>query len=484
MSNQPNLIFLMPDQLRPDFLGCYGADFVHTPNIDALAAAGTRYTRAYSTSPVCVPARASLLTGMGSLRTGVLDNGLWLRPDYGACGIRTWPEALGAAGYYTASVGKMHFYPWDLRHGLHYRVVAEDKRWLEIRDDYYQHLREQGERKYHGNEHEGYLDHKGAIINRLPWELSVDHFVGVEACRFLETYGGEEPFALMVGFPGPHCPYDPNEEFLEKVDPAQMPPAIPGDTTPPQLRANNVEGNRRPWNGVDYGTFTDADKQKIRAHYAASVNQIDLEIGRIVETLRAQGLLDNTVIIFASDHGDYLGDHNLIGKGTYYEGSIHVPMIVRMPNGPQAVQDNLVELTDVTATLLALSGAEVPQPLDARPLPGLDLPTTPREILFGFVSGGWMAYDGQWKLCKYGTGEHQLFDLATDPTEQHNRIDDPAAFAELRRLDDALTREVMRATVLAQHPQRVYAVDLAQSKTFGKEGWQRPYPRPFGATFD
>ncbi len=484
MANQPNLIFLMPDQLRPDFLGCYGADFVRTPHIDALAAQGVRYTRAYSTSPVCVPARASLLTGMNALRTGVVDNGLWLRPDYAACGIRTWPEALGAAGYYTAGVGKMHFYPWDLRHGLHYRVVAEDKRWLVLRDDYYHHLRTHGERKYHGNEHAGYFDNKGAIVNRLPWELSVDHFVGVEACRFLETYGGEQPFALMVGFPGPHCPYDPTQEFLDQVDPSQMPPAIPGDTTPPILRKHNVEGNRRPWNGVDYGEFTDAQKQKIRAHYAASVNQIDLEVGRIVETLAARGLLDNTVIIFASDHGDYLGDHDLIGKGTYYESSTHVPMIVRLPNNAAAVHDGLVELTDVTATLLALSGASVPQPLDARPLPGLNLPTDARTIIFGFVGGGWMAYDGRWKLCKYGTGEHQLFDRQTDPTEQHNRIDDASALPELRRLDDALTREVMRANSLAQHPQRVYNVDLAQDTTFGKEGWQRPYPRPFGTTYE
>jgi arylsulfatase A-like enzyme len=481
MIDRPNLLFIIADQLRADFLGCYGASFVKTPNIDTLAAQGVRYDNAYTSSPICVPARASLLTGLNSMRNGVLDNTLWLRPDLAACGIRTWPEMLNSVGYYTAGIGKMHFYPWDTNHGLQYRVIAEDKRWIHIRDDYYHFLRARGERKYHGNEHEGYLDNKGAIRNRLPWELSVDHFVGEEAVRFPQTYGGDGPFAAMVSFPGPHCPYDPNEEFLEQVDPQQMPPAIPavpGDAD--QLRHNNVEGNLKPWNGVDYSTFTDAQKQKVRAHYAASTQQIDVEIGRIMATLAEQGLLDNTIVIFTSDHGDYLGDHGFIGKGLYYESAIHIPLIVRVPGGKVGVYDGLVELTDVTATLLAFAGATPPQPMDSRPLPDLGLAAQPRSLLFGFVSNGWMAYDGRWKLCKYATGEQHLFDRANDPDEQINRIKDPAAFAELRRLDDALTREVMRSVALSFHAQKVDTTGMSQEETFGKEGWQRPYPYAFG----
>ena len=168
MPNQPNLIFIMPDQLRHDFLGCYGADFVETPNIDSLAKHGVRYTRAYSVSPICVPARALLLTGRNAIKNGVTDNSQWLRPDLAEMGIHTWPEMLAEQGYYTAAIGKMHFYPWDSTHGFQYRVGAEDKRWIHVRDEYYRHLREHGERKYHGNEHDGYFEHKGAIINRLP----------------------------------------------------------------------------------------------------------------------------------------------------------------------------------------------------------------------------------------------------------------------------------------------------------------------------
>ena len=226
-----------PTSCAPTFSAATAPRFSRQSILIRIAANGVRYTQAYSSSPVCVPARASLLTGLNAIRNGVLDNGQWLRPDLAQCGIHTWPEILSENGYYTAAVGKMHFYPWDINHGFQYRVIAEDKRWLHVRDDYYHFLRENGHRKYHGNEHDGYYENRGAIVNKLPWELSVDHFVGQEACRFLRNYGGETPFAMMVGFPGPHCPYDPNAEFLDKIDPSAMPdamPEVPGQT--PLLR--------------------------------------------------------------------------------------------------------------------------------------------------------------------------------------------------------------------------------------------------------
>lgn len=478
---QPNLIFMMPDQLRPDFLGCYGADFLQTPNIDRLASLGVRYTRAYSCHPICVPARAALLTGMNAMRNGVMDNGQWLRPDLAQTGVRTWPEMLNDQGYYTARIGKMHFYPWYIPHGFQYRSGAEDKRWIKVRDEYYHHLRAHGERKYHGNEHEGYHENRGAILNRLPWELSTDHFVGQEACRFIRTYGKDGPFAMMVGFPGPHCPYDPDEAWLARIDPEAMPPAIPENPeNAPLLRQNSIEGNKGAWNGVDYTEFTDAHKQKIRAHYAASVEQIDYEVGEILAALEEQGLLENTVIIFTSDHGDYLGDHNLIGKGSFYESSIHVPMIVHVPwaDGP-TVNEQLVQLTDVMATLLAYGGAELPGYLDAQPLPGLGLAgESNRSHLYGIVTNGWMVCDGRWKLSKYATGEQHLFDLENDPHEQQNRLDDPAAAAVRLALDTLLTQEIMRSASQAFDDRRVYTGNsMWNDDQFGKEAWARTYPQ-------
>ena len=118
--NRPNIVFLFPDQLRSDFLSCYGAEFIDTPNIDAIANGGTRYQNSYSASPVCVPARTALLTGMNAVRNGVLDNFHAIRADYSEIGTYTWPQILSRAGYYTAAIGKMHFYPWDASHGFQY----------------------------------------------------------------------------------------------------------------------------------------------------------------------------------------------------------------------------------------------------------------------------------------------------------------------------------------------------------------------------
>ncbi len=481
MPNQPNLIFIMPDQLRPDFLSCYGADFIDTPHIDSLAKQGTRFERAYSTSPICVPTRASLLTGRNAIRNGVTDNGAWLRPDLHASGIHTWPELLNEAGYYTAAVGKMHFYPWDITHGFQYRVAAEDKRWINVRDDYYQHLREHGQRKLHGNEHEGYHEGKGAMISRIPLALSPDRFVGEEACRFLRTYGSDGPFALMVGFPGPHCPYDPSPEYLGPFSSDDMPDPIPEVVDQaPKLREGNVAGNLGTWNGVDYSEFTDAQKKKVRAHYAALVKQIDDEVGKILQTLRDEGLLDNTVVIFGSDHGDYLGDHSLIGKGTFYESSTHVPLLVRGPDGDAEVaHDALVQLGDVTATLLALAGVDVPAYMDSQPLPGLGLGSTPRDQLIGMTSGGWMIFDGTWKLCKYATGETLLFNLADDPHEQRDRFGEPDCWEIYRQLDTALTQSIMDSIKEANYDRRVDAQNAMWSNpAFGQRGWQRTYPQP------
>lgn len=479
MADQPNLIFLMPDQLRPDFLSCYGANFIHTPNIDRLAETGVRFTHAYSQHPVCVPARASLLTGMDAIKTGVLDNGLYLRPDLGACGVRTWPEILAEQGYFTAAIGKMHFYPWDERLGLNYRRIAEDKRWLQIRDDYWHFLHARGHRKYHGNEHAGYFENRGAIVNLLPWEYQVDHWVGDQACEFIRDFGHEGPFAMMVGFPGPHCPYDPAPEFLAEFDPADMPEPIPDAGDTPRLRANNIDGNRRPWNGVDYTEFTREHQLKIRAHYAALVKQIDQKVGHILDALQERGLLDNTIIIFGSDHGDYLGDHNLIGKGQYFESSFHVPLIVSQPGAQGGTtNDDLVALTDVTATLLRLAGQAVPEYMDARPLPGIGIDgATARDHLIGALGGGWMIQEGAWRLAKYGTGEQLLFNIEADPQEQRNLIGDVGCQRVRRDLDARLTSTIMRSMVDARFAERVYVNDLSQSPVFGFEGWQRPYPR-------
>ncbi|MDF2562435.1 MAG: Choline-sulfatase [Microbacterium sp.] len=478
---EPNVVFILCDQLRADFLGSYGADFAPTPHMDRIAEEGIRYENAISAYPVCVPARTALLTGMDAIKTGVTDNLRGLRPDYRDLGMRTWPELLAERGYLTAAIGKMHFYPWDASWGFGYRVIAEDKRWLNVHDDHDHALRKAGYRKRHGDEFEGYHEHKGAVVNDTPRELTPDGFVGDAAVEFIETYAGDGPFALMVGFPGPHCQYDPHPDTLERVDAGKVPhavPAVPENTG--VLRQKNIEGNLRAWNRVDYTDFPEESKDRIRAHYAALVAQIDDEIGRIVAALERAGVAENTVIILSSDHGDLLGDHDMIGKGMYFEGAIRVPILVKIPGGPRhRVEPQLVELHDITATILEQAGCAVPSYMDSVPLPATTTADGGREVIFGMLTGGWMAYDGRWKLHKYATGEILLFDLENDPFEQRNLVRDPAHLEVFLRLDQALTVEVLDSLKVLTDDRAVpvgWSVDA-----FGRRGWERPYPNPLTA---
>ena len=266
MSRPPNIVFLFPDQLRRDFLSCYGASFIDTPNIDWIADNGVRYDNAYSASPLCVPARTTLLTGMNAVKNGVTDNLHAIRPDYNDAGIRTWPQVLAAAGYYTSAVGKMHFYPWDARHGFQYRVVCEDKLWAYVRDDYYHYLKDRGLRKLPWHEYGDYVASRGTATTDVPWDHSWDRFTGREARRFIERHGSDGPFAMMVGFPGPHDPYDPAADFPHKFSAADMPDPVPAAGDPAGLVADHIRA--RQGMGMDLADWSDDQKKSARAHYA------------------------------------------------------------------------------------------------------------------------------------------------------------------------------------------------------------------------
>ena len=479
-STKPNLLFLMPDQLRADFLSCYGADFIETPHIDSLCESGVRYAKACAPHPVCVPMRSTLLTGMNAIRTGVMGNGQYLRPDLEACGIRTWPAMLHDAGYRTAAIGKMHFYPWEASMGFDHRIICEDKRWIHIEDDYQTYLHAKGTRKLHGNEHEGYQENRGAIVHQHGYEDSWDGFVGNETVRYIREHD-DTPFAMMVGFPGPHCPYDPSPEYADRYSPDDMPDPYPiaGDQPRPFIEGN-VSGNKGTWNSVDYTEFTTAHKKKIRAYYAALVKQIDDKVGEIIQALKDTNRWDNTIIIFCSDHGDYLGDHGLIGKGTFYESSIKVPLIVRVPGMHESrVYDGPASIADITATLLHYGGCQVPSHMDSRPLADLDiLDATPRDSVFGVLTGGAMIYDGRWKLARYSNGWGALFNIIEDSAEQRNRIDDPDCQDIRKKLDAELTQQFL-SSITKAHAEKNHNTDW-EDPLFakGEGGWKRAYPQP------
>ncbi len=486
MNQTQNILFLFPDQMRADFLGCYGADFVETPHIDSLAAEGIRCERALSHAPVCVPARASLLTGRNALKNGVLDNNHWLHPEDHSYGIRTWPELLSEAGYATAAVGKMHFYPFDAAEGFQERRIAEDKRFIYLHDDYAEYLEQHGYRKYHGAEHAGYFEQKGAMISRIPAENQVDRWVAEQTIDYLRGADGDRPFAVMSGFPGPHCPYDPPEEYLDRVTADRLPSPIPPTAESDRYKPIMDAGFRRFWNQVDYSDLDETHIRKIRHHYAALIAQIDDCVGTIIAALKDLGLYDNTMIIFTSDHGDFVGDYRLMGKQLFYESAIRVPLIIKPPGGRPEPQTwpAPVSLTDINATILDTAGVRYSKNDDSIALPygntvnsGSAQPAAGRrEYLFGINMRGCMLVKDNWKLIRYSDGCRQLFDTDRDPLEQHNLADTAEHEAVRHELEEILWREMITSAKASHEDKLVHETAGLGKGRFGRPGWQRPYP--------
>ncbi|MFN3169582.1 MAG: sulfatase-like hydrolase/transferase [Hyphomicrobiales bacterium] len=471
---KPNIVFLLPDQLRPDFLGCYGAGFLKTPNIDALAKQGTRWETATSPSPICVPARASMLMGQHAHANGVIDNLSWVRPDHEAIGLKGWPQYLVEAGYSTSAVGKMHFYPWDICEGFQTRIIAEDKRHIHIEDDYDAALKQAGLRKVHAREQAGYGQHKGASINDYPDHLQVDRWVADQTVAHINALPSHKPFALMVGFPGPHCPYDPPEYALAAIDPAALPQAVPPTLESRSHHPAFVASYMRAWADLDYSDLTPEESRRLRHHYAALVERLDADVGQIVEALRNAGHLDNTIIVFASDHGDYLGDFSLVGKTYFHEPSIRVPLIVAdfRAEPANASTTQMASLLDLPATFLEFAGVDVPAHWHGHPLG--DAPDD--RIICGVTTHGFMARSDRWKLVRYKNGVEALFDLQSDPYEQVNCL---AERPDMRALLDAALAEVLLEGLIAGHAdKRVSEAQGESNHAFFRRGWTRTYPAP------
>ncbi len=488
-ADQPNIVVLLPDQLRWDFVGCYGAGFARTPAIDALAADGMRYDRAISPHPVCIPARASLLTGHNALATGVLTNGNWLRPDHAQCGMPTFAELLAGRGYRCAAIGKMHFIPWDIGEGVDHRRIAEDKRHVHIQDDYADYLARHGLKKPRGIDEDGYREFLMASISALPEVHQVDTWVGDEAVRFIDeqdgdAHGDDGPFLLMVGFPGPHDPYNPPADWAARFDAADMPAPFAATPESEAFRPGQIEQHRRGSTMVDLTQFPEPTRRRIRAHYCALVALIDRQVGRIVDALARKEQHRGTIIVFTSDHGDLLGDFDLIGKTNFFEPSMHVPLIVRMPDAAGAagaagaVRGDLVTLTDLFATILAAAGMPLADDdRDSYVLPGLGLTEdTARTHALGALGSGTMIMDRQYKLARYANGVAALYDIDADPMEQANRIDDRGLAPVRAALEAQLTRAVLGAVKRANLDKAYAYATLTPDHPSHARGWTRPYP--------
>jgi arylsulfatase len=420
---RPNILFLMADQCRADFLGAEAGPAARTPSLDRLAAEGIRFRCAYSSTPSCTPARAAILTGFSPWRHGMLG--------YGKVAARypdELPRGLADAGYECVGIGKMHFDPQRNLHGFHRTILDESGRVESpgFLSDHRRWFREQAPGLNPDATGIGWNDYR-AKAYALPERLHPTRWTADEAVRWIEERKDERPFFLMVSFARPHSPYDPPERFLAE-------PGIPDP--PPAAVGAWARRNDRPIDPKDFNLWRGnlgADQvRRSRAAYRGSIRFIDEGIGRILAALEARGLLGKTLIVFTSDHGDMLGDHHLWRKTYPYEGSARIPLFVRPPDGTPGergrVLDAPVELRDILPTLWDAAGIAI----DERRFDG--------RSLLGLIRGGakgwrewidlehsrcygeenrWSALtDGKWKYVLWAaTGEEQLFHLAEDPGE-------------------------------------------------------------------
>jgi arylsulfatase len=454
---RPNIVLIVTDQQRFDTIAALGFPYMDTPNLDRLVREGVSFTNCFVTAPSCVPARASLFSGYYPHTTGVLSNGDEWR--------HSWVEALAAGGYYCVNVGKMHTLPLDAPAGFHERYIVENKdRYLGERfyfDEWDKGLRARGlvkQQREQYRQRPDYRERLGAFEWELPPETQSDMFVGDMAAWWLRTKPRPDgPLFLQVGFPGPHPPYDPvptyAAPYLARDLPIQAVSADdPAGQPPPFLamRQHNAE--------VDHDSVvhlldpTPEQRHRQRAYYLANVTMIDEQVGQLLAALDERGYLDNTVVIFTSDHGDALGDHGHSQKWTMYDCVTRVPMIVWAPGrfvGARRL-DGLCQLMDIAPAILDLAGVPVPASFEAvsllPALRGDDWAGRPavfceqgRDGTLRETAFMTMVRTPDWKLVHFLDEPFgQLFDLAADPAEVHNLWDDPAHAETRHALLDTL----------------------------------------------
>ncbi len=425
MSNQrPNFILIMPDQFRGDSLSLEGHPVVMTPNIDHLGAKGAHFRRAYATSPSCIPARRSLMTGTSPASNGMVgfEEGVeWDAPP-------TLPEVLRDNGYHTSIVGRhMHLHPRRRRYGFDEMVIYPE--------DYHQYVND------NGGDAESTMDH-GISRNgwtARPWHMDEKfhptNWTLTEAERFLRRRDPSAPFFLTISILAPHPPLVPPAFYLERYLRQDLPePAIGDWAVPPP------DGGVGSDPEADQVHLTGEALRSAQAGYFGLINHIDDQLGRLFRGDAAvldRETLDNTYFIFTSDHGEMLGDHHLFRKTYPYEGSARIPFLISGPGVvPHRVCEQPVCLEDLMPTILDLADCDIPPSVDGTSLVGFltgETDELDREYIHGEHAASYREdqanhymTDGIHKYVWFShSGTEQLFNLVVDPDELHDLSDDP-----------------------------------------------------------
>jgi len=496
-----NVLILHADQLRYDGLGCNGNPHARTPHIDALAQAGSVFTRHIAVNPVCMPSRASLLTGLYPPGHNVWTNGVALNrcayadPDghwEGEAGVDafqgpmipeppTLADAFADAGYDTAAFGKLHLTPWlspaslgypesiplwrsggmagwhgpyygfrhvemVLGHGETVADVGPYAQWLESEHpDVADHVRSYWDGR---RTREPLIPAVSDLYpSVIPSELHNSAWLGERFAAYLErTRAPGKPFFAFVGFPDPHHPFVPSHDVACQFEDAPvLDPADPDG----EAVANSPSLQRVPF---DIRALSDDQRRRIARYTYAMVHQIDRAVGQIVEALKTGGLWDHTIVVVTSDHGDFLGDHGLLRKSfAACDSLLHVPFVLRAPGVDLPARvDTPMSNCDVWPTLAALVGLRAPSDVHGQDiLPIVRQVGTHEAFVYGDNGAPAMTgsgvYDDRYRLAVYPhLGAVELYDHREDPEERHNVADDKR-YAQVRsRLVTRLQAHLMQ----------------------------------------
>lgn len=415
IARQPNILFFFPDQHRPDWLGVNPDLPLRTPNLDRLCEQGIRFTNTFTPSPVCSPARACLATGRDYCRCGVSDNG-----QNTPLSSPTYYQHLRDSGYEVSGVGKFDLHKPDLDWGLvgsnmlqEYgftggidsegkgdAIVAYRTNGMSPKGPYMQFLKENDLVETHLAMYQPHLGKPRWLnfpaVTELPDEAYCDNWVAANGIRCLKEFPQDTPWHLVVNFVGPHGPFDVTAGMRSRWGDVEIPPPVDNE---------------------DPCTETILAR---RQNYAAMIENIDDHVGRMIEVVKQRGELDNTIIVYSSDHGEMLGDHGRWGKSVWYTPSTGVPLIASGPGMQSGTcSDSLVSLHDLAATFLDYAQAD--------PLPNSDAVSL-RRVLEGvnekhrdYVTSGlneWnMIFDGRYKCVTELRESPMLFDTHEDPHE-------------------------------------------------------------------
>ncbi|MFB3828659.1 MAG: sulfatase [Bryobacteraceae bacterium] len=407
---RPNILLLFPDQLRFDWLGIHSRVPVRTPNTDALARRGTRFTRVVTPSPLCAPARACLASGRDYGRARVASN----RFDY-PLDQPTYYGMLRDSGYHVTVCGKVDLHKATEDWGLDGKRLLKEWGFSDgidnagkrdavrsgaaaPKDPYMAYLHKRGLAAAHVADFRSRKNYASTFPTPLPDEAYCDNWLAQNGIDLLRAAPKGKPWHLTVNFTGPHEPMDITRSMEARCRGRDFPQPNGNTEFPPEKHV------------------------AIRQNYAAMIENIDRWVGIYVEELRKRGELENTLIAFSSDHGEMLGDHNAWGKSVPWQPSIGVPLIVAGPGVKSAVSDALVSTLDLAATFLDAAGLAVPKDMDSRSLrPVLEgRARKHREYLRSGLNDWRVAWDGRYKLVRGKEPQPQLFDLEADPLENRN----------------------------------------------------------------